>query len=248
MVSMAVASMATCLVDYGLPEVTSHLSLNEGPKHGVQARTGAGLAVQPRAPAAAEGALPRPRRVRLRLAPVARLMQPVAPQYAVRSARSRLVRVRRTYCSALSGQATLCLRYVRYAGGRYAYPVRTARLRHSVVLHVRTACQRGQCYGVGEAEGLGHQLGERVASSVVVELARLSQRLGWRRRLLHAGFEGPRRAQLAARSVCAPGAFLLRVSGRGVARRRDRRVHRWLHATVLLSLVFTCRRGLEQDR
>ena len=146
MVSMVVASMAaclvdyglltltlTCLVDYGLAEVTSHLSLDEGPEHGVQARTGAGLAVEPRAPAAAEGALPRPRRVRLRLAPVARLMQPVAPWCAVRIECGKhgtpeavvpsqaVVPSRRTYFSALPGQAALYLRCVRYAGGRYAH-------------------------------------------------------------------------------------------------------------------------------
>ena len=96
---------------------------------------------------------------------------------------------------------------------------------HSVVSHVSTACERGQCRGIGEAEGLGHQLGERVASSVVVELARLSQLLGKRRRLLHAGFEGPCLARLAARPVCAPGALLFRFSGRGVARRRGRHLH-----------------------
>ena len=94
----------------------------------------------------------------------------------------------------------------------------------------RTACERGQCCGVGEAEGLGHQLGKRVASSVVIELARLSQRLGWRSRLLYASFEGPCPARLAARSVCAPGALLLRVSDCGVARRRGRHLHRWFHA------------------
>jgi len=42
----------------------------------------------------------------------------------VRTARPRLVRVPCTYRGA---PAALCLRCVRYAGGRYAYPVRTVR-------------------------------------------------------------------------------------------------------------------------
>ena len=39
----------------------------------------------------------------------------------VRTARPRLVRVRRTYSSASPGQAALSHRYVQYAGGWYAY-------------------------------------------------------------------------------------------------------------------------------
>ena len=136
---------------------------------------------------------------------------------AVRAACPRLVRVRRTYCGNPSPRASRPAPQVHTAHrSRHAYPS------HSVASHVSTACEHGQCRGIGEAEGLGHQLGERVASSVVAELARLSQRLGRRCRLLHAGFEGPRLARLAARPVCAPRALLFRVSGRGVARRRGR--------------------------
>eukprot|EP00964_Phaeocystis_antarctica_P101358 scaffold66847_cov57-Phaeocystis_antarctica.AAC.1 len=68
--------------------------------------------------------------------------------YAVRAARPRLVRVQRTYSSAPPGQAALRLRCVRYAGGRCAYAARTARLRHSMALHVNTAsctCVRASC-------------------------------------------------------------------------------------------------------
>ena len=125
MVSIAVSSMAMCLVDDRLTKVTSHLYLNEGPEHGVQARPGAGLVVQPRAPAAAEGALPRPRRVRLCLAPVARLMQPVAPRYA-RYARGRYAYGARSVVPSRGKLPCASGTSVRWR--RYAYPVRTARL------------------------------------------------------------------------------------------------------------------------
>ena len=48
----------------------------------------------------------------------------MVPRYMIRTARPRLVRVWRTYRGV---PAALCLRYVRYAGGQYACPVRTVR-------------------------------------------------------------------------------------------------------------------------
>ena len=51
------------------------------------------------------------------LAKIAARPPPVVPRYAVRAARPRLVRVRRTYSTGRPGQAALCLRYVQHAGG-----------------------------------------------------------------------------------------------------------------------------------
>ena len=62
----------------------------------------------------------------------ASLLPPGVPRYAVRTARPRLAHVQHTYSNTPPGQSVLRHRWLRYAGGRYAYPVRAARLRHSM--------------------------------------------------------------------------------------------------------------------
>ena len=62
----------------------------------------------------------------------ASLLPPGVPRYAVRTARPRLAHVQHTYSNTPPGQSVLRRRWLRYAGGRYAYPVRAARLRHSM--------------------------------------------------------------------------------------------------------------------
>ena len=78
------------------------------------------------------------------LAKIAARPPPVVPRYAVRAARPRLVRVWRTYSSALLQGRLLCTSGAYGTGGRHVYPVRTARLRHGV--HVNTSRHRpGPC-------------------------------------------------------------------------------------------------------
>ena len=69
---------------------------------------------------------------------------PVVARFAVRAAGPRLVRVWRTYSSALPRGRLPCASGAHGTGGRHEYPVRTARLRHGV--HVNKSRHRpGQC-------------------------------------------------------------------------------------------------------
>eukprot|EP00964_Phaeocystis_antarctica_P079566 scaffold49582_cov75-Phaeocystis_antarctica.AAC.7 len=78
-------------------------------------------------------------------------------RYAIRTARPRQVRVRRTYSGGPRGKLPCASgRHTRYAGGRYAYPVHTARLRHEV--------------GVEGLRGEGHQAREHLGDERVVLL------------------------------------------------------------------------------